>query len=76
MKGKTKKIFFVSILAAAMAGSFSAVFYYLIDKNAKTLEERVAVLTENNNKESNYVRMERLVGETETERRRQHCLFR
>ncbi len=68
MSSKTKKIFFVGLITATLAGSLAAGFYYVIDKKASQLEEQVRILTENNTKESAYARMKRLVGETEVER--------
>jgi hypothetical protein len=68
MSSKTKKIFLGSVVAATVAGGLAGAFYFVIAQETAQLEEQVRILTENNTKESAYVRMKRLVGETEVER--------
>lgn len=68
MNGKTKKIFLASVISALVAGGFAGGFYYVVAEEAEQLNQQLQILTENNTKESAYVRMKRLVGETEAER--------
>ncbi len=70
MNSKTKRIFVLTSSLAVISGLAVSVFYYIIAKEADRLEEQVQILTENNTKESAYVRMNRLVEDTEEERER------
>ena len=68
MNSRTKKILIASIISALAAGGLAAAFYYVIMQEAKHLDEQLRILSENNTKESAFVRVKRLVSETENER--------
>ncbi len=68
MSAKTKKIFFISLSVAAAAVCAFVLFFLEIRTQALRLEEQVKILTENNTKESSFVRLNRLVQETEEDR--------
>lgn len=68
MSTKTKKIFFIALTIAIAAVCAFVVFFLEIRSQAFRLEEQVKILTENNTKESAFVRLKRLAQETEEER--------
>lgn len=68
MSTKTKKIFIISLTAAVISIVAVALFGFRIQAEGVKLEEQIAILTESNTKESAYVRLKRLVQDTESER--------
>ena len=68
MSKKTKKIFIISLTAAVISIVAVALFGFRIQAEGVKLEEQIAILTESNTKESAYVRLKRLVQDTESER--------
>lgn len=68
MSNKTKKIFIVSLIAACGSLVALVLFGFQIYGEREQLEAQVAILTESNTKESAYVRLKRLVQDTESKR--------
>lgn len=68
MSAKTKKIFFIALGIAIASVCALILFFFEIRSQAQLLEEQVKILTENNTKESAFVRLKRLAQETEDER--------
>ena len=68
MASKTKKIFLVSLIVAGICIGILIFFSLKIQAEGMRLEEQVAILTESNTKESAYVRLRRLVQDTELQR--------
>ena len=68
MSSKTKKIFVISLVTALLCIAALVFFALKIQAEGVRLEEQVAILTESNTKESAYVRLKRLVQDTESKR--------
>ena len=68
MSTKTKKIFIISLIAALISIVAVVLFGFRIQAEGVKLEEQIAILTESNTKESAYVRLKRLVQDTESKR--------
>lgn len=68
MSTKTKKLFIVSLIVASFCIVAVVLFGLRIQAESVKLEEQIAILTESNTKESAYVRLKRLVQDTEPER--------
>lgn len=68
MSTKTKKIFYISLGIAIASVCAFILFFFEINSQAIRLEEQVKILTENNTKESAFVRLKRLAQDTEDER--------
>lgn len=68
MSIKTKKILIISIVTAAVTVSILGLFFNEIRSRGSQLEQQIAILTENNSKESTSVRVKRLIQETEQQR--------
>lgn len=68
MTSKTKKILVVAVISAVFSVSALSFFIYKINSQGILLEEQIKALSENTTKESAYLRLQRLVMETESER--------
>lgn len=68
MGKKTKKIFIIALLVSIFLGTTLAIFLKIILAKGVLLEEQVAILNENNTKESAYILLQRTVQETEEQR--------
>ena len=68
MSTKTKKIFIVALGMALVSLIGLGYFFYVIHVEGIRLEEQQNILSENNSKESAYIRLKRLAEETKDER--------
>lgn len=68
MSTKTKKIFIISLTAAVISIVAVVLFGFRIQAEGMKLQEQISILTESNTKESAYVRLKRLVQDTESKR--------
>ena len=68
MTKKTKNIFWISVATSVFTVSAAGLFFYEIQKKSQVLDEQVRIVTENNAKESTYLRLKRLAQETEGDR--------
>ncbi len=68
MSKVTKKVFVLSVAILIATICVLSFFIYKIHVQGVRLEEQVEILAENNKKESSYIRLKRLVQETESER--------
>lgn len=68
MTNRTKSLFISSVITAVVAISATGYFFYLIQGKAATLDQQVKIVTENNAKESTFIRLKKIAQETEVER--------
>lgn len=68
MSNKTKKIFILSLVVVIVTTASLAFFLYNINSRGMLLEEQLAILAENDTKESAYLKLRRLAQDTEEER--------
>ncbi len=68
MSKVTKKLFVLSLVIFITSICALSFFLYRIHVQGDRLEEQVKILNENNSKESAYIKLKRLVKETESER--------
>lgn len=68
MSTKTKKIFILSLIVVIAMTASLGYFLYNINVRGVLLEEQLAILAENDTKESAYLKLRRLAQDTEEER--------
>lgn len=68
MSTKTKNVFVIAIILIFFSVGICSFLLYEIKKQGLLLEEQVAILNENNNKEAAFLNIKRAVQETEAER--------
>lgn len=68
MAPNTKKILILSVITAMVSVGTLSFFVYKINSQGILLEEQLRILSENNTKESAYLKLQRLAQETEIER--------
>jgi hypothetical protein len=65
----TKKIFIFASLTLLAVGGIFIFLLYQIDKNGTRLEEQLILITERDQRETSFIRIRRMVQETEAERK-------
>jgi hypothetical protein len=75
MTTRTKQLFIASTVTLTITAVVAGFFFLKVENGRKKLEEQTRVLTENNAKEFSYIKLKKLVTETEKERNQLAGLF-
>jgi hypothetical protein len=75
MTKRTKQLFVISTVSLVLSSAVAGVFFLKVEGGRQKLEEQTRVLTENNAKEFSYIKLKKLVTETEEDRAQLDRMF-